>query len=191
MQRNWLVIAVVAVAAALMIFVGVKNAKKGASVGDRAAMVGNVKGKPAPDFELKSLDGKSMKLSDLRGKAVLLNFWATWCSPCKVEIPWFVDFQKQYGDQGLAIVGVASGDEATATVQKFSQEMGINYPVLLGTDQVADSYGGVESLPTTFYISRDGKILDKVIGLRGRKEAEDYIKAALATQTASSTAGGR
>jgi cytochrome c biogenesis protein CcmG/thiol:disulfide interchange protein DsbE len=154
-------------------------------------MVGNVKGKPAPDFELKTLDGKTVKLSDLRGKAVLLNFWATWCGPCKFEIPWFVDFQKQYGDQGLVIVGIASGDEPNATVEKFAKEMQINYPVLVGNDKVADSYGGVESLPTTFYISRDGKILEKIIGLRGRKEAEDNIKAALATQTASNTAGAR
>ena len=99
--RNWLVILVVALVGALMIFAGIRNAKKSSSVADRAAMVGNVKGKLAPDFTLKTLDGKPVKLSDLRGKAVLLNFWATWCEPCKVEIPWFVDLQKQYAGQGL------------------------------------------------------------------------------------------
>src|ERR1700759_3871009 len=89
-SRNWLVILVVALAGALMIFVGIRNAKKGSSIADRAAMVGNVK-----------------------GKVVALNFWATWCEPCKFEIPWFVDLQKQYGDQGLQIFGVTMDDDVS------------------------------------------------------------------------------
>jgi peroxiredoxin len=190
--RNWLVILVVALVGALMIFAGIRNAKKSSSVADRAAMVGNVKGKLAPDFTLKTLDGKPVKLSDLRGKAVLLNFWATWCEPCKVEIPWFVDLQKQYGGQGLEIVGVAMDDNASPDkIGKFAQQLGVNYTILVGNDAVGDLYGGIENLPTSFYVGRDGKILERVVGLRGRKEAEDFVKKTLATQGGTTSAALR
>src|SRR5580658_9267113 len=142
----------------------------------------------APDFTLESLDGKSMRLSDLRGKAVLLNFWATWCGPCKIEMPWFVDFQKQYGSQGLQIVGVAMDDASKADIAKFAKDMGVNYPILIGKDSVGDQYGGVPALPESFVIARDGKILDKIIGLRGKAEIEDEIKKALNTSPATSRA---
>jgi peroxiredoxin len=174
----------VAVVAAIMIFAGIRQAKKNGGLQQRAAMIGDVKGKVAPDFTLKTIDGKSVTLSDLRGKAVLLNFWATWCEPCKVEIPWFVDLQKQYGNQGLAIVGVAMDDNATPQkIGDFAKQLGVNYTILLGNDAVADSYGGVESLPTTYYVGRDGKIVQRVVGLVGRKETEDHIKTTLATKT--------
>jgi peroxiredoxin len=190
--RNWLVILVVALVGALMIFAGIRNAKKSSSVADRAAMVGNVKGKLAPDFTLKTLDGKPVKLSDLRGKAVLLNFWATWCEPCKVEIPWFVDLQKQYAGQGLEIVGVAMDDNASPQkIGQFAQQLGVNYTILVGNDAVGDLYGGIENLPTTFYVGRDGKIVDRVVGLRGRREAEDYVKATLATEGGTNRASVR
>ncbi len=138
-------------------------------------------GKPAPDFELKSIDGKSYKLADLRGKAVLLNFWATWCPPCKIEIPWFIELQKQYADQGLVVVGVAMDDDTNKVkvVSDFVNQMKIDYPILLGDDQVADQYGGVDALPTTFFIGRDGKIVRRVMGLVGHSEFEDAIHAAL------------
>jgi len=177
--RNWFVIAVMAFALAGMIFVGFHNAHRGTTA--RGNMVGSVEGRTAPDFELTDVStGKTVKLSDYRGKAVLLNFWATWCPPCKVEIPWFVDLQKQYGSDGLVIVGVAMDDAGQQAISKFAQGMGINYPILLGTDQVSDLYGGVEDLPTTFYIGRDGKIVDRVFGLRSHHEIESNIKAALA-----------
>src|ERR1700691_5268871 len=104
----------------------------------------------APDFSLESLDGKSLRLSDLRGKAVLLNFWATWCGPCKIEMPWFVDLQNQYGSQGLQIVGVAMDDASKEDIAKFAKDMGVNYPVLIGKDSVGDEYGGVNALPQSF-----------------------------------------
>ncbi len=140
----------------------------------------NVVGLSAPDFELGSLDSKKIKLSDYRGKAVVLNFWATWCAPCKIEIPWFVELQKQYGPQGLEIVGVAMDENPTAEkIGKFAKEEGINYTVLLGTDPVADLYGGAEVLPTTFYIGRDGKIVARAFGLISHSEIEKNIQAAL------------
>lgn len=178
-NRNWIVIGIMAAALAGMIFVGLHGARK--HTANNGGLFGDVRGKDAPDFELKDVStGKAVKLSDYRGKAVLLNFWATWCPPCKVEIPWFVDLQKQYGPDGLAVVGVAMDDASEQEISKFAQDMGINYPVLLGTDKVGAAYGGVEGLPTTFYIGRDGKILERVEGLHSHREIESSVKAALA-----------
>jgi peroxiredoxin len=151
-----------------------------------SALVGDVRGLPAPDFELNSLDGKRIKLSDYRGKAVLLNFWATWCSPCKVEMPWFVDLQKKYGDDGLVILGVAMDDSDTPKIAQFASEMGVNYPVLLGTDKVSEEYGDVEFLPTSFYIDREGRIVGKGTGLLGRGEIEENVRKALASRAGGS-----
>ena len=144
-------------------------------------LVGNVQGLPAPDFQLPSLDGAKVKLSDFRGKAVLLNFWATWCPPCKVEMPWFADLQKEYGKDGLVILGVAMDDSEPDKIAQFASEIGVNYPILLGTDQVSDDYGNVQYLPTSFYISRDGTIVDKMTGLLDRKDIEEAVKKTLNT----------
>jgi len=144
-------------------------------------LVGKVQGLAAPDFTLVSLDGNKVKLSDYRGKAVLLNFWATWCPPCKVEMPWFEDLQKQYAKDGLVVLGVAMDDSKPDTIAKYASELGVNYPVLLGTDKVSDDYGDVQYLPTTFYIGRDGNIVDKMTGLLDRKDVEDAVRKALAT----------
>jgi thiol-disulfide isomerase/thioredoxin len=148
-------------------------------------------GTPAPDFTLETLDGKSVSLSSLRGKAVVVNFWATWCGPCKIETPWLVELQNQYGAQGLQIVGVAMDDSGKDEIARFAKDMGMNYPVLLGKEAVGDAYGGVPALPESFFIGRDGKIVDKIMGLEGRSEIEDAVKKALNTQaTASAAASG-
>jgi thiol-disulfide isomerase/thioredoxin len=123
-----------------------------------------------------------MSLSELRGKAVLLNFWATWCGPCKIETPWLVELQREYGSQGLQVVGVAMDDSGKEDIEKFAHEMGVNYPVLLGKEAVGDAYGGVPALPESFFIGRNGKIVDRIIGLKGRGEIEDAIKKALNTE---------
>src|SRR5438132_8753166 len=146
--------------------------------------VGKLQGQPAPEFALTSLDGKTLKLSDYRGKAVLLNFWATWCEPCKIEMPWFVDLQKKYGPQGLQVIGVAMDDAPSKDIADFSQKMGVNYPVLIGKEEVGTQYGGVQFLPSTFYISRDGKIIDRVFGLVSRSEIEANVQKALGSQVA-------
>jgi thiol-disulfide isomerase/thioredoxin len=182
-KRNPLALVVVAVVVAAMLYFGFHAARRSGP-----SPVASTKSGPAPDFTLESLDGKHMRLSDLRGKAVLLNFWATWCGPCKIEMPWFVDFQNQYGAQGLQIVGVAMDDSSKEDIAKFTKEMGVNYPVLLGKEAVGDEYGGVPALPESFLIGRDGKIVDKIIGLRGKAEIEDSIKKALNTQAASTQA---
>jgi peroxiredoxin len=189
-NRNWLVIGVLAIALAVMVGFGFRNAHK--SAGTRASFgVASVRGQQAPDFELQDVStGKTVKLSDYRGKAVLLNFWATWCPPCKIEIPWFVDLQKQYANDGLVVLGVAMDDASQQEIAKFSKDMGITYSVLLGTEKVGDAYGGVEALPTTFYIGRDGKVTDRVFGLPpgGHAAAEDKVKAALNTSAGTQAA---
>jgi peroxiredoxin len=138
-----------------------------------------LKGKPAPEFSLESLDGQTVHLADFHGKAVLLNFWATWCQPCKIEMPWFEEMQKQYGPQGLQVVGIAMDDAPKEDIAKFAKAMDVNYPILLGKESVGDAYGGVQFLPSTFFIDRDGKIVDRIFGLRSRSEIEDNIKLSL------------
>lgn len=135
--------------------------------------------KPAPDFALKDADGKNVKLSDYRGKVVLLNFWATWCGPCQLEIPWFIDFQKQYQSQGLEIIGVSMDDEGWPVIKPFVASHKMNYRVLLGNDSVTQLYGGIDSLPTTFLIDRQGRVAKVHVGLAGRNEYLDEIKSLL------------
>jgi thiol-disulfide isomerase/thioredoxin len=176
--RNPLALVVVAVIAAGMLYFGFHMARRsGPAHSQRLGFA-----TPAPDFTLESLDGQSVTLSNLRGKAVLLNFWATWCGPCKIETPWLVELQKQYGPQGLQIIGVEAGDDGKDDIAKFAKDMGMNYPVLLGKESVDDAYGGMPALPESFFIGRDGKIVDKIIGLRGRADIEESIKKALDTQ---------
>lgn len=183
MKRNPLALVVVAFVVALMLYFGYHKARR---PGTAAAAPHLTQASMAPDFTLQALDGKSMRLSDLRGKAVLLNFWATWCGPCKIEMPWFVELQNQYGSQGLQVVGVAMDDASTEDIAKFAKDMGVNYPILIGKESVGDEYGGVPALPESFFIGRDGKLVDKIIGLKGKAEIEDSIKKVLNTQPASS-----
>src|SRR5436853_6820012 len=139
-----------------------------------------LKGTDAPEFALESLQGNTIHLSDYRGKAVLLNFWATWCQPCKIEMPWFEELQKQYGPQGLQVVGVAMDDASKEDIARFAKDLGVNYPVLIGKEAVGDAYGGIPFMPETCYIGRDGKVVDKVVGLIGKSEIAENVKKALA-----------
>jgi thiol-disulfide isomerase/thioredoxin len=175
-KRNPLVLFFIAAIVAAMLFAGVRMARQNRA---NAPAKGQLMGNLAPDFDLPTLDGKTLKLSDLRGKAVLLNFWATYCGPCKIEMPWFVELQKEYGPQGFQIVGVAVDDASNEEIAKFAKEMGVNYPILIGNDSVASSYGGVSVLPTTFFVDRDGKLTAREFGLRSRSDFVDDIKKAL------------
>jgi peroxiredoxin len=184
-NRNPLALIIVAFVIALGIYVGYHKARAAGGPNFATKLTTST---PAPDFSLESLDGKTMKLSDFRGKAVLLNFWATWCGPCKIEMPWFVEFQSQYAAQGLQIVGVAMDDASKEDIAKFARDMNVNYPILIGKESVGEEYGGVPALPESFVIGRDGKIVDKILGLRGKAEIEDSIKKALNTHPAASQA---
>ena len=131
----------------------------------------------APDFTLKDADGKTVHLADYKGKVVLLDFWATWCGPCKIEIPWFIDLQRRNKDKGLEVLGVAMDDNGWEDVKPFLADMKVNYRVVVGDDATSNAYGGVESLPTTFLIDREGKIAAVHVGLdAGRKDFEDGIE---------------
>jgi cytochrome c biogenesis protein CcmG/thiol:disulfide interchange protein DsbE len=138
---------------------------------------------PAPQFTLQDLNGKPVKLSDFKGKVVILDFWATWCPPCRAEIPNFVELQKEYGKQGLAVVGI-SLDDNPAGVVDFAKAQGINYPIVMGDQDVAAAYGGVEAIPTTFVIDPAGNIVNKHVGYTEKAEFEAEIKKLLPTPAA-------
>ena len=176
MKRDPVVILVVALIVTIMLVFGYKMARR-APV---AAAPPTGVGQPAPGFSLHSVDGKTVNLADFHGKAVVVNFWATWCQPCRVEMPWFVELQKRYGPEGLQIVGISVDDDSSPEdVGKFANDPNVNYPILMGQDAVENAYGGIQFLPVTVYIDRQGKIVDKVFGLVGRGEIEGKIKKAL------------
>jgi thiol-disulfide isomerase/thioredoxin len=137
--------------------------------------------KPANfDFTMKDLDGKDVPLSSFKGSVILLNFWATWCGPCKAEIPGFVELQKQYGKDGLVVVGYSVDDEAPQA-RAFANEYKVNYPVLLGLgrEDVQDAYGPIWGIPASFIISREGKVCQRHLGIAPKAVFEKEIKALL------------
>lgn len=128
---------------------------------------------PAPDVSFQTLDGKTVQLADYRGKVVLVNFWATWCEPCRGEIPELIELQRRYGPKGFVVLGVAMDSEGRAAVEPFArrpqfdvggQKVAIEYPVVLGNDDVAAKFGGIIGLPTSVVISPQGRVVKKVFG---------------------------
>jgi thiol-disulfide isomerase/thioredoxin len=128
--------------------------------------------------------------SDYKGKVVLLNFWATWCGPCKIEIPWFIEFNKTYKDRGFAVLGVSLDDDGWKSVKPYIAEKKIDYTVVVGNDQVSKSYGDVESLPTTFIIDRDGRIAFVHMGLVGKDTYGEEIRSLLGRDQRATANGG-
>lgn len=148
--------------------------------------------KPAPEFALKDANGRTVHLSDYRGKVVLLDFWATWCGPCKIEIPWFIDFEREFKDQGFAVLGVSMDEDGWRVIKPYVQSMKMNYRVLLGDDAVSTAYGGLDSLPTTLLIDRQGKIASVHVGVsQGKEEFKNAISQLLsAPREGASVASG-
>jgi peroxiredoxin len=146
--------------------------------------------KAAPEFTLKDADGKTVRLSDYNGKVVLLDFWATWCGPCKIEIPWLKEFQRKFRDRGFEIIGVSMDDEGWQVVKPFVAELGINYRIVIGDDTTAQLYGGVDALPTTFVIDREGKIAAVHVGLTSKGEIEHGIEQVLGAPASAAAARG-
>jgi peroxiredoxin len=131
-------------------------------------------GEKAPDFSLTDINGKTVNLSEFSGKAVILDFFANWCPPCRKEIPDFIELEKSYGDKGFAMIGVALVNESDA--KAFAGKMGINYPVLVDDGKVSEDYGPIRSIPTTFIIDKNGKIVKMYIGYREKAVFESDIK---------------
>ncbi len=144
---------------------------------------------PAPEFALKDANGKTVHLEDYKGKVVLLDFFATWCGPCKIEIPWFMEMERKSKDRGFSVLGVSMDDEGWDIVKPFLAELGVNYRVVIGNDQTAQLYGGVDALPTTFLIDRNGKIAAVHIGLASKKVFEDGVEQLLQTPVADASRG--
>jgi len=149
--------------------------------GTTAAPAGNGEtGTQAPGFELADLTGKMVSSKEFAGKVVILDFWATWCPPCREEIPHFVQLQSKYRDQGLVIVGLSLDAGGAADVAPFAEEHDVNYPMLIGNDDVTKAYGGVNSIPTTFVLDRTGKIVKRFVGFTPPEVFEETIAPLLA-----------
>jgi cytochrome c biogenesis protein CcmG/thiol:disulfide interchange protein DsbE len=132
--------------------------------------------KAAPEFSLKDANGQTVHLADYQGKVVLLDFWATWCGPCKVEIPWFMEFETQFKGQGFAVLGVSMDEDGWAVIKPYVRDRKMNYRVLLGDDKVSASYGGLDALPTTLLIDRGGNIASVHEGVSmGKEEFKNAI----------------
>jgi thiol-disulfide isomerase/thioredoxin len=134
---------------------------------------------PAPDWELTDLNGKPVKFSDFRGHVLIVDFWATWCAACRLEIPHFVELQKQYGDKGLMVIGVSLDEQGPEVVKKFVKRFGVNYPIVIGNEKVAEAYGGIDAIPTTFVIDRQGRIVSGHIGYDDTAAFEKEIQSLL------------
>jgi len=211
LKRNHLVILLVLVALGLITWAGVANYRKrkqeeaklkamqsmlvqatpapSPAGPDDVPFKNPLANKQAPAFTLRDTTGKKVSLSDYKGKAVVVDFWATWCAPCKIEIPWLEKLRDQYASQGLEVLGISEDDldlddqkallKEKKDITDSATKLGINYPVLFDDKKVAEPYGGVDALPTTFYVDRNGKVVAATIGLVDRDEIEANIKKAL------------
>jgi len=208
-KRNGLVFGVMVVGVALLLWAGWHNLRERRLTMQRAqenhvvltpakpadggqadspspeAEATQMRGKTAPSFTLVTLDGKKVSLSDFKGKPVLVNFWATWCGPCKVEMPWFEEFNKQYSAQGLVILGLADDvDAGKDAIAKVAKKTGVTYPILLTDGKVQKAYGGPEGmdyLPMSFYVDRNGVVIEETAGLGSKDEIEAHIKKTIAS----------
>ncbi len=150
----------------------------------------NQESKPtaSPDFTVKDLEDHDVSLSQFRDKVVLVNFWATWCGPCRIEIPWLIELQEKYGARGFTVLGVAMDEEGTSVVAPFVQKerfkvggksQSMNYPIVVGNDATADKFGGLVGFPTSVLISKDGRVTRRVDGLMSYDEIDKAIQSQL------------
>ena len=207
MKRNTIVLGVVLFILAVFAWAGWANfeyrqqaaerllatAAKGELVVDAATgapeYVSPLTGKPAPAFALENLSGKKVSLNDYKGKAVLVNFWATWCAPCKIETPWIVELREKYATQGFEVLGISADDLDLDDAKKLADEkkqiahsaeqLHIPYPVLINGGSLDKDYGGLDELPMSFYVDRSGTVIATQMGLSSKDEMEGNIKKAL------------
>jgi len=159
-----------------------KSSANAASVNEKSI------GTPAPEVVFKDLDGRDVPLNQYKGKVVLVNFWATWCDPCRVEIPWLIEMQEKYSAKGFTVLGVAMDDEGRSVVAPFVQKeryevngakKPMSYPILIGNDKIGDQFGGLLGYPTSILISRDGKQIKRITGLISYDEITKAIESQL------------
>jgi len=185
---------VLIVSTVLVLIVATYFADKATRVKDMSSVKNTVRAndapdaKSAPDVTFKDLNGKDATLARYKGKVVLVNFWATWCDPCYIEIPWLIEMQQKYEAKGFTVLGISMDEEGKAAVDPFlakerfnvnGEKLPMNYPIVIGNDEVADKFGGLLGYPTSFLISRDGKIVKKVQGLISYEEFTKAIEAQL------------
>ncbi len=139
-------------------------------------------GKPAPGFVVSTLGGKSVSLADYRGKAILVNFWATWCGNCKLEMPWLAQLREKYKGQDFEVLGIVTDDAPTAKITALTQKYGVHYPILGCNHATAQAYGGLPDLPESFFINRHGRIVAVMEGVDSEQEIETNIKKTLGTK---------
>ncbi len=208
MKRNTVVLGIVLVVLAVFGWAGWANWQYRKQAADRA-MAANAQGalvaasadtpqsvspmigKPAPDFTLEDLSGKKVSLANYKGKTVLINFWATWCGPCKLETPWLVDLRNQYASSGFEILGVSTDDidrqdksafsQEKKEIATFVQQMRMPYPVLIDGSTLSHPYGGLDAMPTSFFVDRNGTIVAAQMGITSKDDLESNIKKALAS----------
>jgi cytochrome c biogenesis protein CcmG/thiol:disulfide interchange protein DsbE len=160
-----------------------------APAGAAPQYVSPLQGKPAPAFTLEDLNGKKVSLADYKGKALLLDFWATWCSPCRIETPWLIDLRNQYAAQGFEVLAISADDldrrdparlsAEKREIARFVERMHMPYPVLFDADSISQPYGGLDSLPTSFFVDRNGIVVAAEMGLTSKDEIEANIRKAL------------
>jgi thiol-disulfide isomerase/thioredoxin len=185
MKKTILILTIV-IAATIVVYIADRATRVHTSASTRLVVM--KAGEPAPDISVKDLDDKGVTLADYKGQVVLVNFWATWCDPCREEIPWLIEMQDKYGPKGFTVLGIAMDEEGKPVVAPFvakerydvkGQKLPMNYPIVIGNESVAEKFGGLLGYPTSVLISKDGKQLKRVTGIINQEEISKLVEGAL------------
>lgn len=188
MKKTALIVVIVVAAIVAVWYADKKTRVTPKAAGVSAAVPQPATGNPAPEVSMKDLADKNIELSQYKGKVVLVNFWATWCDPCRIEIPWLIEMQNKYGEKGFTVLGVAMDEEGKSVVAPFvdktkfdvnGAKLGMNYPIVIGNDEIGEKFGGMLGYPTSVLVSRDGKVVKRITGLISYDEFTKTIESLL------------